>query len=81
MLPSSTARTPVRALVVDDEPSLIRVVAGYLEHEGFVVTTEGLDPTFMVSLTQNDALSTVANGAGQRLAAALDALTQAPVDN
>jgi len=25
--------------VVDDEPSLIRVVAGYLEHEGFVVTT------------------------------------------
>jgi len=29
----------VRALVVDDEPSLVRVVAGYLEHEGFVVTT------------------------------------------
>jgi Response regulators consisting of a CheY-like receiver domain and a winged-helix DNA-binding domain len=24
---------------VDDEPSLTRVVAGYLEHEGFVVTT------------------------------------------
>ena len=24
---------------MDDEPSLIRVVAGYLEHEGFVVTT------------------------------------------
>ena len=31
--------TPVRALVVDDEPSLTRVVAGYLEHEGVVVTT------------------------------------------
>ena len=31
--------TPFRALVVDDEPSLTRVVAGYLEHEGFVVTT------------------------------------------
>jgi DNA-binding response OmpR family regulator len=31
--------TPYRALVVDDEPSLTRVVAGYLEHEGFVVTT------------------------------------------
>ena len=31
--------TPYRALVVDDEPSLIRVVAGYLEHEGFEVTT------------------------------------------
>jgi len=26
-------------LVVDDEPSLIRVVAGYLENEGFTVTT------------------------------------------
>jgi DNA-binding response OmpR family regulator len=24
---------------VDDEPSLVRAVAGYLEHEGFVVTT------------------------------------------
>jgi len=31
--------TPIRALVVDDEPSLTRVVAGYLEHEGFVVST------------------------------------------
>jgi DNA-binding response OmpR family regulator len=29
----------LRALVVDDEPSLVRAVAGYLEHEGFVVTT------------------------------------------
>ena len=37
--PSSSTGTPVRALVVDDEPSLIRVVAGYLENEGFVVTT------------------------------------------
>ena len=31
--------TPLRALVVDDEPSLVRAVAGYLEHDGFVVTT------------------------------------------
>ena len=31
--------TPYRALVVDDEPSLTRVVAGYLQHEGFLVTT------------------------------------------
>jgi DNA-binding response OmpR family regulator len=31
--------TPYRALVVDDEPSLTRVVAGYLENEGFLVTT------------------------------------------
>jgi DNA-binding response OmpR family regulator len=29
----------LRALVVDDEPSLVRAVAGYLEHDGFVVTT------------------------------------------
>jgi len=29
----------LRALVVDDEPSLVRVVAGYLEREGFDVTT------------------------------------------
>jgi DNA-binding response OmpR family regulator len=28
----------LRALVVDDEPSLVRVVAGYLAREGFVVT-------------------------------------------
>ena len=38
-MPSPTAIAPIRALVVDDEPSLIRVVAGYLEHEGFEVTT------------------------------------------
>ncbi len=37
--PASTTSTPLRALVVDDEPSLIRAVAGYLEHDGFVVTT------------------------------------------
>jgi len=36
---SSTTRPPLRALVVDDEPSLVRAVAGYLEHDGFVVTT------------------------------------------
>ena len=30
---------PLRALVVDDEPSLVRAVSGYLEHDGFVVTT------------------------------------------
>jgi CheY-like chemotaxis protein len=28
----------VRALVVDDEPALVRVVAAYLEREGFDVT-------------------------------------------
>jgi DNA-binding response OmpR family regulator len=30
---------PIRALVVDDEPSLVRVVAAYLEREGFEVAT------------------------------------------
>jgi len=30
---------PFRALVVDDEPSLVRVVAAYLEREGFDVVT------------------------------------------
>ena len=37
--PSPSTGTPVRALVVDDEPSLTRVVSGYLQNEGFVVTT------------------------------------------
>ena len=35
--PSGAPRT--RALVVDDEPSLVRVVAAYLQREGFDVTT------------------------------------------
>ena len=41
MVPKAEATTssPLRALVVDDEPSLVRAVAGYLEHEGFVVST------------------------------------------
>jgi DNA-binding response OmpR family regulator len=34
----------VRALVVDDEPALVRVVAAYLEREGFDVTTAGDGP-------------------------------------
>ena len=31
--------TPTRALVVDDEPSLVTVVAGYLQREGYTVDT------------------------------------------
>ena len=31
--------TPTRALVVDDEPSLVTVVSGYLRREGFEVYT------------------------------------------
>ena len=33
----ASTRAPTRALVVDDEPSLVRVVVGYLEAEGFEV--------------------------------------------
>jgi len=42
---------------------------------------EALDPAVMVSLTQNAALASVADEAGQRLAAALDALTHTSADN
>jgi len=34
-------RGGLRALVVDDEPTLVRVVAGYLEREGFTVQAAG----------------------------------------
>jgi DNA-binding response OmpR family regulator len=37
--PAPTNRRPVRALVVDDEASLVRAVAGYLHHEGYTVDT------------------------------------------
>ena len=33
----------LRALVVDDEPPLVRVVSGYLEREGFDVVAAGID--------------------------------------
>jgi DNA-binding response OmpR family regulator len=38
---SSSEHGPLRALVVDDEPSLVRVVTGYLEREGFAVQATG----------------------------------------
>jgi DNA-binding response OmpR family regulator len=37
--PEPVPATRVRALVVDDEPSLVTVVAGYLRREGFSVDT------------------------------------------
>jgi DNA-binding response OmpR family regulator len=37
--PAVVTRPRVRALVVDDEPGLVRAVAGYLEHEGYTVDT------------------------------------------
>jgi DNA-binding response OmpR family regulator len=41
--PESGGRSPagLRALVVDDEPPLVKVVATYLEREGFEVATTG----------------------------------------
>ena len=37
--PAPADRPRVRALVVDDEPSLVTVVAGYLAREGYAVDT------------------------------------------
>ena len=37
--PGPALSVPFRALVVDDEPSLVKVVAAYLEREGFDVVT------------------------------------------
>ena len=41
---TSTGPAALRALVVDDEPPLVRVVAGYLEREGFDVVTAADGP-------------------------------------
>jgi DNA-binding response OmpR family regulator len=43
VIPAEVGRetTHLRALVVDDEPPLVRVVSGYLEREGFEVTSAG----------------------------------------
>ena len=77
-------RPPLAHAALQVEPSVglllpCNVVVRTLDDETTVV--EALDPKVMVSLTQNDALSTVADEAGQRLAAALDALTNAHADN
>jgi DNA-binding response OmpR family regulator len=44
----------VRALVVDDEPSLVRAVVGYLEREGFQVTSAS-DGEQALQLAREDA--------------------------
>ena len=77
-------RPPLALAALQVEPSVglllpCNVVVRYLDDDTTVV--EALDPAVMVSLTQNEGLSPVANEAGQRLAAALDALTQAPADS
>jgi hypothetical protein len=43
-----------------------------------ITVVEAMDPATMVALTGNEALGPVAAEAGQRLAAALSALTPAP---
>jgi uncharacterized protein (DUF302 family) len=77
-------RPPLAHAALQAEPSVglllpCNVVIRALDDDTTVV--EALDPKVMVSLTQNDALSSIADEAGQRLAAALDSLTHAPADN
>lgn len=71
-------RPPLAHAALQVEPSVgvllpCNVVVRYVDDDTTVV--EALDPKIMVSLTHNDALSFVADEAGQRLGAALDALT------
>jgi uncharacterized protein (DUF302 family) len=77
-------RPPLAHAALQVEPSVglllpCNVVVRTLDDDTTVV--EALDPKVMVLLTQNDALSTVADEAGKRLVAALDALTNAHADN
>ena len=77
-------RPPLAHTALQVEPSVglllpCNVVVRALDNNTTIV--EALDPKVMVSLTQNDALSSVADAAGQRLAAALDTLTHAPADS
>ena len=77
-------RPPLAHAALQAEPSLglllpCNVVVRFLDDDTTVV--EALDPQVMVKLTQNEALSSVAEEAGQRLAAALDTLTPASTGN
>jgi uncharacterized protein (DUF302 family) len=71
-------RPPLAYAALQAEPSVglllpCNVVVRYQNDETTVV--EALDPKVMVSVTHNDGLSPVADEAGRRLAAALQALT------
>jgi uncharacterized protein (DUF302 family) len=73
-------RPPLAHAALQVEPSVglllpCNVVVRYLDDETTVV--EALDPKVMMSLTHNDALSSVAEDAGGRIAAALATLTPA----
>jgi uncharacterized protein (DUF302 family) len=70
-------RPPLAHAALQVEPSIglllpCNIVVRTLDDDTTVV--EALDPKVMVTLTQNDALTSVATEAGQRLAAALDTL-------
>ena len=76
-------RPPLAHAALQVEPSVglllpCNVVVRFLDDDTTVV--EALDPKVMVSLTQNEALSSVADEAGQRLETALDTLTHPPAD-
>jgi uncharacterized protein (DUF302 family) len=71
-------RPPLAHAALQAEPSVgvllpCNVVVRSLDDDTTVV--EALDPKIMVSLTQNDALSSVADEAGLRLSTALETLT------
>jgi uncharacterized protein (DUF302 family) len=71
-------RPPLAYAALQAEPSVglllpCNVVVRSLDDDTTVV--EALDPKIMVSLTRNDALSSVADEAGRRLSAALDTLS------
>ena len=77
-------RPPLAYAALQVEPSIglllpCNIVVRYLDDDTTVV--EALDPRVMVSVTDNDALSSVADEAWRRLAAALDTLTSAIADS
>jgi len=74
-------RPPLAHAALQAEPSIglllpCNVVVRSLDDDTTLV--EALDPKVMVQLTGNDALSSIADDAGLRLAAALETLTKAP---
>jgi uncharacterized protein (DUF302 family) len=76
-------RPPLAYAALQAEPSIglllpCNIVVRYLEDDSTIV--EALDPKVMVTMTHNDALSSVADEAGHRLAAALATLTSALAD-
>ena len=76
-------RPPLAYATLQSEPSAglllpCNVVVRALDDGTTIV--EALDPQVMVSLTQNDALSPVADEVGRRLAVVLDTVTHAFAD-